>query len=309
MIKKDFYGHQPKYECKIDNSDLVYEAFIIKKVNGSFTKKKEKFYLEGYEPIKDKDNSYVSKFQDGTDEYEIALFLKNDLEKYYLLVKTCKLKGLKYLCKCKCTNNPITYHGSGNRWMNHLKKYYEFWTMPDNANTEILGIYTQEKIREAGRYFSELLNVVNDYGWANIVPEQGDGGWINDQTGKRWKVKDTSNMRGSKRRISEKTLKGRKRGLIGKNNWQYTGDYITPFGEFVSAEDARKKAAKLKSEGHKNVIGDVRKYCITHNDIPLHPLGRRTPKAWRGKKPKDIGFGFRPKKELNNESFSKGKTK
>ena len=76
VIKKDFYGHQPKYECKIDNSDLVYEAFIIKKVNGSFTKKKEKFYLEGYEPIKDKDNSYVSKFQDGTDEYEIALFYK-----------------------------------------------------------------------------------------------------------------------------------------------------------------------------------------------------------------------------------------
>ena len=39
-----------------------------------------------------------------------------------------------------------------------------------------------------------MYNVVESDDWANLTIEQGAGGWIHDQTGKTWKVKDSSKM-------------------------------------------------------------------------------------------------------------------
>ncbi|CAM0014319.1 hypothetical protein VPHK567_0338 [Vibrio phage K567] len=96
-----------------------------------------------------------------------------------------------YLCKCAVQKNVDSYKGSGLVWLSVLKKY------KSPVKTRILGTYDDhDSFKEAGRFYSELLNVVEDENFANLVPELGDGGWINDQTGKTWTIKDTSNMNG-----------------------------------------------------------------------------------------------------------------
>jgi len=88
----------------------------------------------------------------------------------YLYVKTHRTTGLKYLGKTSQVD-PHSYPGSGKRWRAHLEKYgYDF-------DTEIL-LESDEpsKIKEAGIYYSNLWNVVEDKNWANLKPESGDGG-------------------------------------------------------------------------------------------------------------------------------------
>jgi len=88
---------------------------------------------------------------------------------FYLYVKTHKKTGLKYLGQT--SRDPYVYKGSGLRWTNHIKKHgYD-------VDTLIL-LETTDKVAlsEAGLYYSNLYNVVNDYNWANIVAESGTGG-------------------------------------------------------------------------------------------------------------------------------------
>jgi hypothetical protein len=86
----------------------------------------------------------------------------------YLYVKT-HATGLKYLGKT--VGDPYKYKGSGTYWLRHLSKYGEEHT------TEIL-LETDDKelFKEKALYYSKLYNVVESKEWANIVPEQGDGG-------------------------------------------------------------------------------------------------------------------------------------
>jgi hypothetical protein len=86
----------------------------------------------------------------------------------YLYVKT-HATGLKYLGKT--IRDPYKYKGSGTHWLRHLRKYGEEHT------TEIL-LETDDKelLKEKALYYSNLYNVVESKEWANIVPEQGDGG-------------------------------------------------------------------------------------------------------------------------------------
>ena len=86
----------------------------------------------------------------------------------YLYVKT-HATGLKYLGKT--VQDPNKYKGSGTYWLRHLNKYGQEHT------TEIL-FETDDKelFREKALYYSNLYNVVESKEWANIVPEQGDGG-------------------------------------------------------------------------------------------------------------------------------------
>jgi hypothetical protein len=144
--------------------------------------------------------------------------------------------------------------------------------------------------------------VVNDKNWANIIPELGDGGWINDQTGKTWKIKDTTNMHG-KKTITDAVLSGRKH-TIGEKNYQFEGWYVTPYGTFDSLLSAVSRGKELKKENDKaDVIlseSVLKKYCRVNNNKLLNYEGRRIPKSWRGKTPNEIGFNF-IKKDNNNE--------
>jgi hypothetical protein len=89
---------------------------------------------------------------------------------YYLMIKTHAKTGLKYLCQTR-RKNPYEYLGSGVYWKAHLEKHGPI------VQTEIIGQYsTKQELKEAGIYYSNLYNVTESEEWANLRPEDGDGG-------------------------------------------------------------------------------------------------------------------------------------
>lgn len=88
----------------------------------------------------------------------------------YLYVKTHNQTGLKYLGKTMASD-PHSYKGSGKRWVAHCQKHgYDY-------STEILfQSESKDEIREQGIYYSNLWNIVESKDWANLIPEQCDGG-------------------------------------------------------------------------------------------------------------------------------------
>ena len=93
-----------------------------------------------------------------------------DKKKHFLLLKTHNVTGLKYLCYTTKTD-PFGYNGSGKRWRLHLKKH------GTDLHTEILGEFdNEEQLKELGRYYSELWDIVKSEEFANLRIEEGDGG-------------------------------------------------------------------------------------------------------------------------------------
>lgn len=205
---------------------------------------------------------------------------------HYLMIKKCMNTGLKYLCKTSGSKDPYLYTGSGVRWLNHIKKH------KSHIITCIIGKYsTKEELKEEGLYYSKLYNVVDDSNWANLTEEKGDGGLIGTgQLGKSWKIKDTSKMRNTKTK-TDAWYNGKKK-TAGKHNYQYKGQIKTPWGTFDSVIDATTEGKKLRAAGIIEVITDrtTLKNYLQDVDIMLNLQGRRTPKNWRGKTPRDLGF-------------------
>lgn len=89
---------------------------------------------------------------------------------YYLYVKTHEITGLKYLGQTR-SKDPYKYAGSGQHWVNHLKKHGKFY------KTEIIKkCSSNEEVAKWGKYYSDLWDVVKNKEWANLIPEMG-GGW------------------------------------------------------------------------------------------------------------------------------------
>lgn len=91
----------------------------------------------------------------------------------YLLLKTHNDTGLKYLCRhvTKYEKTCYNYKGSGVHWTRHLEKH------GNNVTTEILAkCDTIEEARELGIYYSKKWNIVESKDFANLVPEDGQGG-------------------------------------------------------------------------------------------------------------------------------------
>lgn len=187
----------------------------------------------------------------------------------YLYVKTHNITGLKYLGKT--TQDPYKYKGSGTYWLRHLLKH------GNNVTTEIL-LMTEDKrlLKETGIYYSNLWNIVESKEWANIVPEQGDGGdtskspnHISSMKKKVPKISGSNNYfygqshsEETKQKISQsrkgkgKGLKhseewilkrkqsGNKNGMYGKDPWN-KGKILGP----QSAETRRKKGKPLIYNG------------------------------------------------------------
>lgn len=220
---------------------------------------------------------------------------------YTLMIKECNKTGLKYLCKCASHIDPYRYRGSGIRWINHLKKYHQPWTNPSLTTTILHTNLNKRQLKILGQHYSDLYGIVKSNNWANLIAETGDGGWINDQTGKTWKIKDTSKM-SNKKTITDAVIAARD-SISGTNNHQFIGYYVTPYGTFESLTSAVNAAKLLQVQGRKDVLlsaGIVKKYCITENNIKLNSEGRRIYPKWRGKTPKEIGFDF-IKKEDNGK--------
>lgn len=87
----------------------------------------------------------------------------------YLYKKTHNITGLNYLGKT--VQDPYKYSGSGKYWKNHIKKH------GNDVTTVILKeCQDPDELKTWGIYYSELWNVVESDDWANIKPENGDGG-------------------------------------------------------------------------------------------------------------------------------------
>lgn len=92
---------------------------------------------------------------------------------HYILLKIHNKTGLKYLCK-HVTNKEKTcysYLGSGTRWGNHLKKHGK------DISTKILKkCFSLQEAKKIGLYYSKKFNIVKSKKFANLVPEEGQGG-------------------------------------------------------------------------------------------------------------------------------------
>lgn len=125
----------------------------------------------------------------------------------------------------------------------------------------------------------------------------GDGGWINDQTGNRWKVKDPSKM-GKNFREGNTHSKEWYSSVAGENNYQSRYKINTPWGCFYTWRQAISAARALKNQGRKDVVTDtitLKKYC--KEDIILSSEGRRTFPLWRGKNTTQLGFYIESKEK------------
>jgi hypothetical protein len=117
--------------------------------------------------------------------------------KTYLYLKTHNKTGLKYLGKT--VTDPYTYLGSGKRWQRHLAKH------GNDITTEVL-LETEDpqELAKTGLYYSNLWNIVEDQGFANMRPETGDGG-------------DTSNCEAYKEGIKIRDTSGSKNSMYGRS--------------------------------------------------------------------------------------------
>lgn len=87
----------------------------------------------------------------------------------YLYVKTHRRTGLKYLGKT--IRDPYTYKGSGTVWLRHIKKH------GNDVDTKIVfSTDDKEELKQKGVYYSKLWNITESSDWANLKPEEGDGG-------------------------------------------------------------------------------------------------------------------------------------
>lgn len=95
------------------------------------------------------------------------------MKKIYLLLKTHKVTGLKYLCRHETLDEKtcFVYPGSGVYWRRHLDKHgYDL-------TTEILAICeTSEEFKVIGIHYSHLYDIVSSKEFANLVIEEGQGG-------------------------------------------------------------------------------------------------------------------------------------
>ena len=119
----------------------------------------------------------------------------------YLYVKTHPT-GLKYLGKT--VQDPNKYKGSGTHWLRHLNKHGE-----EHTTEILLETNDKEMFREKALYYSNLYNVVESKEWANIVPEQGDGG-------------DTSMSPAYQEYIKRRDLSGEGNSFYGKKHTEET---------------------------------------------------------------------------------------
>lgn len=161
---------------------------------------------------------------------------------YTLYVKTHRKTGLKYLGKTK--QDPYEYLGSGKRWTRHLKKH------GNDVDTQVLQrCFSNSSVKAWGLFYSKLWSVVESKKWANLRPEDGDGG-------------DTSMCDAFKEWIKRRDITGPKNPRYGKKF-----DYVprpSKQGKNPSNFDQWARAAKGKSY-YNNGVAESR---FLPDDVP-----------------------------------------
>lgn len=139
---------------------------------------------------------------------------------YYLMVKTHKVTGLKYLCQTK-KSDPFKYLGSGKYWRLHLRKH------GTDIHTEILKeCSTKTELRDFGIHYSNLWNITASDEWANLKDEIGDGGQPKGfRLGRKLSDAHKSALKKAKMMMDEETKQ--KMVLSGKKSYEKTFALLT----------------------------------------------------------------------------------
>jgi hypothetical protein len=171
---------------------------------------------------------------------------------YYLYLKTHKITGLKYLGKT--TRDPYTYVGSGRIWRNHLKRHGT-----DLATDILLETENPEELSAKGLYYSNLWNIVENTAFANMRPENGDGG-------------DTSNCEAYKEGIKNRDLSGEKNPMYGRS--AITENNIRWYNNGI---DNVYVAEGTQPKGY--ILGRIINYKKPHNSKTKELIGKANSRA------------------------------
>jgi hypothetical protein len=155
------------------------------------------------------------------------------MELLTLYKKTHRVTGLQYLGYT--SKDPYTYLGSGHYWTRHLVKH------GNEIDTEILlQTFSNEEIKEMGKYYSNLWNVVESKEWANLKEETGTGGamslegrkkvsqkMIGRPKSKEWRENHSKIMTGKQHSAEAKinhsnAMSGEKNGMWGRTHTDET---------------------------------------------------------------------------------------
>lgn len=180
-----------------------------------------------------------------------------------------------------------------------LPRFYAAWKKYpiENWNKEIVeDVKTEQEANILETNLIKQFNTTNPKFGYNMAPG-GNGGLIGTgQLGKYWNLSNQAKINIS---LGHKKLWCDKRDFLlqripkisGKNNYQYTGSVMTPWGSYDSLIEATKEGKILRKKGHLTLtdVRTLRKY-IANLDKPTNKSGRRTPKLWRGKTPRELGF-------------------
>ena len=182
-----------------------------------------------------------------------------------------KLNAKQYVGKTK--------HTVDRRWAAHKqdmkRSTSKFYNAIRKYGIENFEVFIWEEcsfdlLNEREKYWIEVLGP--EY---NIQPGGTGGG--SGKVGRRWRIKDTSNMCKPKTQ-TEAVIAGRKQ-ITGANNYQSTCVIYTPQGTFYTWQSAK---LVLRMD-----VSTIQKYCKKNI---LIPNGKRTRKEWRNKMSRDVGF-------------------
>lgn len=160
------------------------------------------------------------------------------MKKIYLYIKESP-KGLKYLGKT--TQDPFLYLGSGLIWKRHIKK--NKFDFNDIKTVILLESFDKNEIKKMGLYYSKIYNVVNEDNWANLRPENGDGG-------------DTSHCANYK---PPPIIKGDKHWTKKPEAREYLSKKISGDKNPAKRDDVRQKISKSKIGKKLKLSDDARK--------------------------------------------------
>jgi hypothetical protein len=158
---------------------------------------------------------------------------------YYLYVKTHNITGLKYLGKTS-SKDPHKYQGSGIYWKSHIKKHgYD-------VTTEIIKeCQNNYEVRIWGEHYSTLWDVVNNDDWANLKPENGDGGFILSPASIAKRTKTRIANGNANTNTPESIAKGI---ATKKENGTYGRNYSTSESAKRAAETRKRNGKHLQSQ-------------------------------------------------------------
>jgi hypothetical protein len=167
----------------------------------------------------------------------------------YLYLKTHNLTGLKYLGKTE-SEDPYAYRGSGKHWSRHLKKH------GNDVTTEVLfQTEDKEEFKKVALDYSYKWNIVESKDFANMTPEEGQGGNTNE--GK--KFSEETKRKQSEARKGKKHSEETKRKMREAKSVEKNPNYGKTHSEETKRKQSDAKKGKKRTEESKRKQSEARK--------------------------------------------------